>query len=339
MGSNFICTNISHNNSKILYITSKKELEELEDMSINLRCFVDDFFIAINELEKVENKIVNYYIRIQENVKMENYKNLFDTFYQLKKYKNNIIGLEINLYSKVKNKDFEKLISFLQQITKKTVLIINIGNLEVFNNKQLEILKNSSININPTINLNQFYQGKYRENNNYDNIYSYDELINIKNKIKEIISKIPKDYNDIEKMLFLYKYLGKKIHYDNKIANLNYKKRQIHDSNSIYDVLFENKGVCSGIAVTFRVLMDAIGIKCQVVSSKDHEWNVVKVNGSWYHLDLTWDLDNIKHNNQLSYFLKSEKYIIKDSNHRICTYYAKENEKANRSIPIKIYRK
>lgn len=64
----------------------------------------------------------------------------------------------------------------------------------------------------------------------------------------------------------------------------------------------------------------------------------VKINGTWYHIDLVFDLYNIKHNNEISYFLKSEKYMLKDEDHQICTYYAESKEISNRSIPVKTYK-
>ena len=146
-------------------------------------------------------------------------------------------------------------------------------------------------------------------------------------------------YNEVEKILFVYKYLGKKIKYDKTMASLDHNNRKFYDSNSIYDTLFNNKGVCSGIAVTFRVLMNAIGIECQVICSSKHEWNVVRINGFWYHLDLTWDLYNIKYNNKLEYFLKSEKYILKDESHQFYTFYAEKEEVAIRSIYSNKYTK
>lgn len=339
MKKNFICTNKSYDNVGPLYITSKEEIEKLEDTYINLRCYVDDFLVAITELGKVKNKVVNYFVRINENTIIENYDNLFDTFEELKKYKNNILGLELTLHSKVKEEDFKKFIDFLQNVNSKLDLRLNFGNLEVFNNEQLNMLRNINTNLDIKLKSNQSYQGRFSGNNNYDNLYTFDDLISIKEKIDEIISKIPSDYNDIEKTLFLYRYLGKRVYYDQEIASLNHSERQPCDSKSIYNVLFNNKGVCSSIATTFNVLMNAIGIDCQTVISENHEWNVVKINGAWYHLDLTWDLDNIKYNNELSYFLKSEKYMLKVESHQMCTYYAEPEEIANKSISIKKYKK
>lgn len=87
-------------------------------------------------------------------------------------------------------------------------------------------------------------------------------MIEIKEKVDEIKKRIPDSLNDIEKVLFLYEYLGKKVKYDKRITNKD--ERQSHDSKSIYDVLFNNKGVCSSFAIAFKALMDATNIECQV---------------------------------------------------------------------------
>lgn len=144
----------------------------------------------------------------------------------------------------------------------------------------------------------------------------------------------------MEKVLFIYKYLGKKVKYDKKIGRIPTQvERKNHDMNSIYHILFKNKGVCSDIATTFRIILNALGIECKVVSSVGHEWNVVKLNGKWYHLDLTWDLDNIKKDYSLEYFLKSESNILKDDSHQFYTWYADKDDIATRSITYSKYQK
>ena len=53
--------------------------------------------------------------------------------------------------------------------------------------------------------------------------------------------------------------------------------------------------VCLGYATTFQLLMDMAGVECITVagasrsSTEDHGWNVVRLNGNWYCVDVTWD--------------------------------------------------
>ena len=39
--------------------------------------------------------------------------------------------------------------------------------------------------------------------------------------------------------------------------------------------------------------MDILNIPNFKVSSKEHIWNVIYYNNAWYHIDVTWDDDEI----------------------------------------------
>ena len=60
-------------------------------------------------------------------------------------------------------------------------------------------------------------------------------------------------------------------------------------------LLQDGTAICLGYASTFQLLMDLLGIECITVvgasfgSSEDHAWNMVKLDGAWYCVDVTWD--------------------------------------------------
>ena len=58
-----------------------------------------------------------------------------------------------------------------------------------------------------------------------------------------------------------------------------------------YHLLTENTAVCSGYALAYQHLLLKAGIDCLYVVSDamDHGWNLVKIDGKWYHVDVTWD--------------------------------------------------
>ena len=58
-----------------------------------------------------------------------------------------------------------------------------------------------------------------------------------------------------------------------------------------YDLLTNGKTVCSGYTEVYKALLTMAGIPCvNVVSEKmQHTWNLVKIGGKWYHVDVTWD--------------------------------------------------
>lgn len=60
------------------------------------------------------------------------------------------------------------------------------------------------------------------------------------------------------------------------------------DLRSIYGVFVNKKAVCSGYAKAMQYLLNMCGIECTYVTSDTHAWNLVKLEGDYYHLDVTW---------------------------------------------------
>ena len=58
-------------------------------------------------------------------------------------------------------------------------------------------------------------------------------------------------------------------------------------------VLKEHKGVCQGYALLALKMLRELGIETLYVvgevNTGPHAWNLVKVDGEWYHLDTTWN--------------------------------------------------
>ena len=65
------------------------------------------------------------------------------------------------------------------------------------------------------------------------------------------------------------------------------------------------------------LLLRDLGINCVTVSSSDHMWNEVKINGRWYTLDTTWN-DN-GHSADSDYLAKAQN-VYKDSHHKRLNY-------------------
>ena len=56
--------------------------------------------------------------------------------------------------------------------------------------------------------------------------------------------------------------------------------------------LFESKtGVCNAYCLAYLAVMNELGIECTYTSSEamNHIWNLVKLDGYWYHVDVTWN--------------------------------------------------
>lgn len=58
-----------------------------------------------------------------------------------------------------------------------------------------------------------------------------------------------------------------------------------------YSLLVKGKTVCAGYTEVYRELMNRAGVPCVSVASDpmNHIWNLVQIDGNWYHVDITWD--------------------------------------------------
>ncbi len=59
-----------------------------------------------------------------------------------------------------------------------------------------------------------------------------------------------------------------------------------------YGVLKYHSAICVGNATTFKLFMGMLGIDCKIIHSTtqgEHAWNLVKIDGDWYHVDVTFD--------------------------------------------------
>lgn len=96
------------------------------------------------------------------------------------------------------------------------------------------------------------------------------------------------DYNKIKNV---HDYICNNVNYcyDTLAGNAN--------NFSAYDALIGHKAVCQGYALAFQKFMDHMGIPCYIAKGEinvngttgPHAWNIVKLNGSWYSVDCTWD--------------------------------------------------
>lgn len=83
---------------------------------------------------------------------------------------------------------------------------------------------------------------------------------------------------DLEKALALHDYLVLHCAYD-----------KTYSRHSPYQALVEGSAVCDGYADAYSDLLLLCGIENAFASNSNHRWNLVKLNGQWYHVDVTWD--------------------------------------------------
>ena len=129
----------------------------------------------------------------------------------------------------------------------------------------------------------------------------------------EILAKVDPKTSDWEKVAFIHDYLALHYDYDHRVYSddPDEKAQAVYDA---YRMLKEGIGVCQAYSLLTRYLLKKLGIECECVSCEglNHEWNIVKIDGSWYHMDVTWDdRDDKGFYGQVSheYFLASDSYF------------------------------
>ena len=140
----------------------------------------------------------------------------------------------------------------------------------------------------------------------------------INDKVEEIIKTQVTDEKDPKKVIkIIHDYIINNTKYDKERTDKNIIKYQ---SNIAYGVLYEGYGICSGYADAMAIFLNYYDIPNFKVTSENHVWNAVYIDGKWLHLDLTWDdpiLSNGENILDDTYFLITTKDLkkINDAQH------------------------
>ena len=110
----------------------------------------------------------------------------------------------------------------------------------------------------------------------------------LKARVEKLVRPAMK-LSEMEKVQYVHDFICQNVHYD------KLKKPYSHE---IIGPLGQGVGVCEGIAKSVKILLDALGVWCIIAISEAnpekgikyrHAWNVIRVNGQYYHLDATFD--------------------------------------------------
>ena len=128
----------------------------------------------------------------------------------------------------------------------------------------------------------QFYS-----NINASDIKKY--TLELEKSLLNILDKLPSNLGEFNRELFLHDTFLKQCTYDYNAINND----DIWASYTSYGALVNGLAVCEGYTKTMQLLLKYAGIESTVSNGKHngnwHQWNMVKVDDEWYHLDATWD--------------------------------------------------
>lgn len=149
--------------------------------------------------------------------------------------------------------------------------------------------------------------------------------------LDEVLSSVDSSMTQADKAMAVYIYLAENTTY-----------RESSDAHTGYDVLVNHVGVCDGLANAYALAMNTLGVPCAVVSnySKDHSWNIVKLNGVWYFVDLTNGVGTGKHEGMVvsyeSFLVGQSTFLKTHAGYRKKDMYGQGNSNSLKMREIKL---
>lgn len=103
-----------------------------------------------------------------------------------------------------------------------------------------------------------------------------------------IVSRINSNMTQYDIVKLFYDYLAENVVYDEDAPNCR----------DIYGVFVDKKAICGGYSKAFTYLCDKVGIETITITGDadevPHMWNMVKLGGEWYHIDITYAVTDSK---------------------------------------------
>ncbi len=121
-------------------------------------------------------------------------------------------------------------------------------------------------------------------------VYSLEERKTKEQEIETVVSRVinsvPAEYTEYETIKYVYEYL---------INNASYVEGA-PDNQNLYSALVSGQTVCAGYAKANQYLLNRMGIYCTYVIGtaaledefEGHAWNIVRCDGEYYYVDITW---------------------------------------------------
>ncbi len=104
----------------------------------------------------------------------------------------------------------------------------------------------------------------------------------------EIIAEAGSDEIQMHRLIF--NYLCDHVEYDytlsEAIVNGDWTNA-IRKNRGSYGALAAGRTVCSGYAAAYKAICDRLGLDCWIAESEDHAWNLIRVDGFVYCVDVT----------------------------------------------------
>ena len=275
--------------------------------------------------------IVKYFIDLFNNKKEVNfdYRNTYFLKYnykyfdELKDFKLENEEDILNIYYTITNNGYDNFTFYCPD--KYASCIDDVKSL-VFDQKKLSTINGFVHPFNSFQNIRTEYNSLGEINIDIVKTYTPDDIRMINEKMQQIITNEVKDEKNPRKIIkIIHDYIILHTKYDKERADNNIIR---YRSNTAYGVLFEGYGICGGYTDAMALFLNYYDIPNFEISSENHIWNAVYLDGKWLHLDLTWD-DPI---------MSSGQEILTDNYFLITTEQLKKLNDSQHNFDLEIYK-
>ncbi|MBO5364241.1 MAG: hypothetical protein J6A56_02090 [Clostridia bacterium] len=134
-------------------------------------------------------------------------------------------------------------------------------------------------------------------------------------KIAEYCDSVKNTADPLEQLLFVHDKIAHENAYDTDAAEVGLNA-ETFPSFHAYGLLADKTAVCQGYAQVFYIVAKELGFEVSYCYNNEHIWNYIKLDGEWYHLDVTHDdpLDkngqDVPNTTSHAYFLRSDASIF-----------------------------
>ncbi len=225
-------------------------------------------FITDKVIYKGSNEILTYneyyqnndylYVQNIDTNSVNNYQEMLNMFYT-------IINSGDDSFSFYCN--YSKCINDAKELVKGNETIANINNFvhpyNSFSNVNIDIMSNGKITV------------KIKK------VYNNDEITFINNYIDEFINNnINDNMSTTDKIKVFHDYI---------INNTIYDENKKEGAYTAYNLITTGKSICGGYSDIIAIYLNKLNIQNYRITSSNHIWNLVFLDGKWLHIDATWD--------------------------------------------------
>lgn len=207
------------------------------------------------------------YVKETDNFSVNNKQDILNAFFT-------ILNSGMNKYSFLCNNKYKNCVNDVEELIQDNTYLAGINNfVHPYNSYE-----------NVSVNISNY--GKI--DINIAKIYNEKQINIINDFIKDYIKKyITNEMTDYDKIKAFHNYIIGITQFDVETANNNNRHETL--SHTAYGLITNHKAICGGYSDIMSIYLYMLNIPNYRIATNDHIWNLVKIDGKWLHLDLTWD--------------------------------------------------